>query len=360
MKEESRIPSTRPGEFPSKIPFSTSEAHPALSLSTRPGPESVGPQSLSSVTAEKLSAVRLFAGVPPNELRELLIHCRVKRLDKEGILIRPGESDDRLYVLLTGMLRIHLATVDNDPIASVLPGESVGEMSVIDSSPRSAYVVAGEPSRLLEIRRDIFWALANICPSVPVNLLHLLAERLRGNNTMVHESKLLQQEYKRHASVDGLTGLYNRRWLDEVLPRQLKRSLMQKVPMSLVMIDVDHFKQFNDRYGHQAGDFVLFAVARVLKSSFRPTDLTARYGGEEFTVVLPDTVLDGARVAAERVRMAVATTELVMPEHKRLPSVTVSLGIAQLGETDDASLLIQRADDALYSAKRSGRNCVKP
>jgi diguanylate cyclase (GGDEF)-like protein len=195
---------------------------------------------------------------------------------------------------------------------------------------------------------------------VPINLLHIMASRMRGNNSAISESRRLQQLYKRHASIDALTGLHNRRWLDEMLPRQLTRSAMQDEPVSVAMIDVDHFKSYNDEHGHQAGDFVLFAVAHVLKKCFRPTDLTTRYGGEEFTVVLPNTALSGALSAGERVRKAIHETDLLTPSQRALPSVSVSIGMAQLHGSEGAQALLKRADAALYAAKRDGRNCVRP
>jgi diguanylate cyclase (GGDEF)-like protein len=346
--------------IPLQIEPRAGEALQAESYSARPVPVSAGPAVLTALTPAQLSKARLFSGLPHCELEGLLAQCSLKNLDQNGILIRPGETEDAVYVLLSGNLRIHLSTIDNDPIATVNPGESVGELSVIDSSPRSAYVIASAPSRLLEIKRDVFWRLADTCPTLPVNLLHSLARRLRENNTTIYESKRLQQEYKLHASVDGLTGLYNRRWLDEVLPRQVNRSLTQNAPTSLIMLDVDHFKRFNDEHGHQAGDFVLFAVARVLRTCFRPTDLIARYGGEEFTIILPDTPASGAIVAADRVRLSMADAHWVMPDQRELPTITVSMGVAELQTSDTAHKLVERADAALYQAKMGGRNRVCP
>lgn len=316
------------------------------------------PEASLEVAADDLRRTRLFDGVDTVHLLRVLDECCARPLRAEEVLIRPGEVDDRMFVLLSGRLRVHLATLEDEPITMVEPGDSVGEISLIDSSPRSAYVAAEEPSMLLEVPHSVFWSLAAAAPQVPINLLHVLASRVRGNNTAISESRRLQQLYKQHASIDALTGLHNRRWLDEVLPRQLKRSAMQNEPASVVMIDVDHFKSFNDEHGHQAGDFVLFAVAHVLKESFRPTDLAARYGGEEFTVVLPNTALEGARIAGDRVRATICQTELVTPSQQRLPNVSVSMGVAELRADETAEQLLQRADRALYDAKRDGRNRV--
>jgi diguanylate cyclase (GGDEF)-like protein len=192
-----------------------------------------------------------------------------------------------------------------------------------------------------------------------LNLLAVLAERLRGNNGTLSESLRLQREFQRHAALDSLTGLNNRRWLDEMIPRQLKRSRFEGQPLSLLMLDIDHFKRLNDQHGHQAGDFALFSVAELLRARLRPTDLLGRYGGEEFTIVLPGTNVAGAKVAAERVRRAVEETALVLPDGKPLPQITVSLGVAQAGPETTVAELVEQADRALYRAKANGRNRVE-
>ncbi|MCA9642030.1 MAG: GGDEF domain-containing protein [Myxococcales bacterium] len=299
----------------------------------------------------------LLRNVDTRSVLGILCDCPRPQLEPGQVLIRAGETENRMYLLLDGRLRVHVDSLQNDPVAVLEPGETVGELALLDEKPRSAFVVADTPATLLELDCDLFWSLVHSSHEVALNLLSILAERLRGSNGTVAQSRKLAQEYQRHASVDGLTGLYNRRWLDDVLPRQIKRSAIAGEPMCVVMIDVDHFKRFNDEHGHRAGDFVLFSVARVLRERFRPTDLVARYGGEEFCVVLPDTDLQGAQAAAERVREAVARASL--DYEVPLPSVTISVGIS-LAQPDDAQgRLIERADAALYRAKASGRNRVE-
>jgi len=289
----------------------------------------------------------------------LLEPCEVRVLAPGDVLISPGDTDRNLYLLLKGSLQVYLGSSEEDLVAVLAAGQAVGELALIDEKPRSATVVAAESCRVLVLPEAVFWSLLDASHEATLNLLHMVSARLRGNNSTLSESRRLQQQYRRHASLDALTGLHNRRWLDEVVPRQIKRSQLQGEPLSLLMIDVDHFKSFNDSFGHQAGDFVLFALARILGARLRPTDMVARYGGEEFTVILPNTRLEGARGAAERLRAAVAETELIMPDATRLGTVTISLGAAERQLEEELAGLVCRADAALYRAKELGRNRVE-
>ena len=167
-----------------------------------------------------------------------------------------------------------------------------------------------------------------------------------------------RREHQEFALVDGLTGLYNRRWLDQFLLRQMSRARVSGESLSIAMIDIDHFKNFNDTYGHQVGDFVLVSIADCLRNSLRPTDLTARYGGEEFTVILPQTSGENAMIAAERVRESVSSLNLVTPGGLELPPLTISIGVSELTASESMEQLIEAADRALYTAKESGRNRV--
>jgi diguanylate cyclase (GGDEF)-like protein len=167
-----------------------------------------------------------------------------------------------------------------------------------------------------------------------------------------------RREHQELALVDGLTGLYNRRWLDQFLLRQMSRARVSGESLSIAMIDIDHFKNFNDTYGHQVGDFVLVSIADCLRNSLRPTDLTARYGGEEFTVILPQTSGENAMIAAERVRESVSSLNLVTPSGLELPPLTISIGVSELTTSESMEQLIEAADRALYTAKESGRNRV--
>jgi diguanylate cyclase (GGDEF)-like protein len=179
------------------------------------------------------------------------------------------------------------------------------------------------------------------------HLLVALVYPLR--NALAHRSALLS------ARRDALTGLGNRASLDEQLDRELQFATRHTQPLSVALLDIDHFKAINDLNGHAAGDHVLRALAETLRGCVRDSDLAFRYGGEEFAVILSNTGLEGAAQVAERIRGAIAEADFRLPDGTRL-SVTGSLGVAehQLGETREG--LMERADQALYRAKAEGRN----
>jgi len=180
--------------------------------------------------------------------------------------------------------------------------------------------------------------------------LELLEEVRKGNEIL-----------RRASAIDGLTGLANRQAFDEGMDREWRRAMRELRPVSLIMVDIDHFKLYNDNYGHQGGDDCLKKVALVIAGSVkRPTDLAARYGGEEFMLVLPDTELRGAIDIAEKLRIAVEILGVSHSYSATASVVTVSIGVAAMIPEQglDPSLLIKKVDTALYAAKGGGRNRV--
>jgi len=181
------------------------------------------------------------------------------------------------------------------------------------------------------------------------NLLGIVASQM--SVTLERASYFLQQED--HARLDGLTGLLNRRMFQEILSDETKRARRYGRPLSLVMIDIDHFKKFNDTFGHPVGDEVIKMVSGIVKALVRGTDRAFRYGGEEFAIVLPETSSGNGYTLAERLRLSIQEDRSV----KSL-SVTISSGITEFAATDTPESFVKRSDTCLYSAKESGRNRV--
>ena len=185
----------------------------------------------------------------------------------------------------------------------------------------------------------------------------IVKARVRTHVKLKRQRDLLREL----SSMDGLTGIPNRRRFDEYYETEWLRSKRRQTPLSVIMADIDHFKAYNDTYGHAEGDACLKAVAKALQDALkRPSDLLARYGGEEFVVILPETEAEGARHLAEDMRRGVENMNIPHAESKVTNHLTISLGVGTLvpGAMTPPAALVKLADDKLYEAKDSGRNRV--
>jgi len=171
------------------------------------------------------------------------------------------------------------------------------------------------------------------------------------------QRKIAEEKYKRLAITDPLTNLYNRRHFFDKASEETIRSERYNRPLSIIMIDADHFKDINDKYGHQAGDHVLTVIAERLVNNLRPSDVPARFGGEEFCLLMPETDIEHALQVAERLRKSISDTPIEYNNNQI--TLTCSFGVTEKNEDDtDISNLISRADNALYNAKSDGRNTI--
>ena len=189
-----------------------------------------------------------------------------------------------------------------------------------------------------------------------------IEEALQNTNTQLQdklkEIQSLQERLKEQAVRDSLTGLYNRHYLEETLERELAKAERQQQPVGFAMIDIDSFKNINDAYGHEAGDFLLQALSNLLRSTIRTGDIACRYGGEEYVMVLPGASRDIILQRAETWRSLVE--KIRVPYQDKLLQVTISIGVAVYPEAGATPAdLLRAADQAMYAAKTAGRNCVR-
>ena len=185
--------------------------------------------------------------------------------------------------------------------------------------------------------------------------LQLRLKRVLRERQLKHERTLILEQLKELAITDDLTKLFNSRHFYNQIEQEVSRYNRYKRPFSILLIDVDHFKHFNDTYGHLEGDRILRRVARLITSCMRTMDTAYRYGGEEFTVLLPETTCDAALTVAERIKESVCNESLDYINNAR---VTVSIGATEYSDLDTVSDLVKRADRAMYIAKQKGRNRI--
>ena len=300
---------------------------------------------------QQLGKLRLFHKVATSNLDQLLKEFRACELEAGEVLLSPFNRNQHLYLLIEGQLRVYLGSLDNQPVSTLEVGDCAGEISFIDNEHPSAYVVAERPSTVLRLHRESLIALFRQSPQLMQNLLELLCARVRQGNRLILDSE-------QNANVDTLTGSFNRRWLEHVFERESTRCAFNEQPLSLLMLDVDHFKAYNDQHGHLAGDYALCLVAHTLRNQLRPKDSLVRFGGEEFVVLLPEIADQEARGIGERLRRSLEQIGAFYSPVGVLPGVTISLGLAQMRHQDSLQSLIARADAALYQAKQQGRNCL--
>lgn len=196
---------------------------------------------------------------------------------------------------------------------------------------------------------DILMPIVSLCGSITMLAMILLTRDSLGDPLKV-------ADLKKAAFTDTLTGLPNRRSFDMAMAERIEMARRRDQPLAVMLFDIDHFKRINDAHGHEWGDEALRLIGKALRRTKRETDMAFRFGGEEFTVIAPATTVQQAVTAADRLRRHIADLRLLKDE--QLVSLTISVGVAELRPDDDAASVLQRADLALYSAKRAGRNRV--
>lgn len=310
------------------------------------------------ITTSELAELSLLKGISHADLSWLLHQCEIIALEEEQVLLTPEKDNNTIYIVLSGQLVVQFDPQRGGLQTLVGPGGWLGEMSVIDHKRPSTTVVTETPVQLLAINESIWWELIERSHVAARNFLHALSSRLRDDNKLITEGMQKQKIFSEKAQTDSLTGLRNRHWLNEKLPELLRQREVDYLSCSLLMLDIDRFKQFNDQYGHLAGDRVLQSVANIVRDNLRDNDAAIRYGGEEIILVLPDTNEYNAEMIAQRLRQFIREHKVESYDGSLLPPVTVSIGVYSIADGDTAEQVLSRVDTALYEAKRAGRDRV--
>jgi len=326
--------------------------------------------SLAEDAVNRIKALQLPGDPPSFELWYTYVGRYIPALNRaiNELLAKNGTLSahdvDRIYDHYLGTFRI---TEQVEKIGTRVGAEidhAVGTIdAAIDSAARHRDNLASysheldKPADPAATRRLVEAVVSETRAAVAETESH--RETLKAARAQIDQMRKDLDAIRRESRTDALTALANRKQFDQSLVDAIRHATDTARPLSLLMYDVDHFKSFNDNWGHPVGDDVLRLIARVSKETARMGDTAARYGGEEFAVILPNTPLAIGVVLAERLRSAIATMEVMQRStNVNLGRVTVSIGVAQWQAGETARDLIERADACLYAAKRQGRNRV--
>ena len=277
---------------------------------------------------------------------------QIDKLIKGSILTKRLEySNDSIYAKSAAEKTIMQTTEVGETLKSVIPEISDDIIYIINNENACKSIIT-----IPLYSRNTHYGWFNVFSSRKemtngeTDFLTIFAQQIEMAITIAD----LFEEVKSQAVTDGLTGLYNRRYFEEYLKKEVTRAMRQQQPFSIVGLDLDHLKQINDKYGHAYGDLAIKTVANVLKKNARSIDTAARMGGEEFNVILPGVDSNGAMIAAERIRKALESEQLDTIGH-----ITASIGVATfLEHSDNIEDILELTDQAMYQSKRNGRNQV--
>lgn len=311
-------------------------------------------------TGKLIQQISIFSDLSADEIAVILTRMRDLTLVKDEILFREGDSGDTLFVLLSGSASITVNVPGSGELtlAEIGAGSFIGEMCLIENLPRSATCRLRENSALLSLdKAGLRYLMENHCAiaeKILYRMLLITTERLHNTGALVSDMVQWGEKAQLRVITDEFTGLYNRRFLDSALLAEFRKTETARAPLSIVMVDLDHFGSVNKTYNEAFGDEVILKSSEAFKASFRSGDILARYGGDEFTFLLPNTPGETAlKLCADACRRVAS---LEFPEHPDF-RITASMGIATAPDNARSlDELRETADKALYESKEGGRN----
>ena len=315
--------------------------------------------------AEFLQQVDLLSSLNKDEINRITHYFNTVNIGKNETLFEQGDEGNALYIVKEGKVisTIKLPDGNEQKVAEFESGDFFGDMSVIEQAPRSATCKAIEDSTLYEINEKEFFELMDINPGIAIKIMHrmlnTITSRLRNANEFVVDMVQWGEDARTRAITDPLTGVFNRRYLDDSIDNFFKSAKKNNNPLSVVMIDLDYFRLINDNYGHDVGDEAIIEIVKVLKDNVREKDIIARYGGDEFTILLPETSFNDGRHVAQAICKKVANLTMLKKFDGPVKNLSLSMGMASYPKNAKSLKTLRgKADKALYNAKENGRNQV--
>ncbi|HNR86775.1 MAG TPA: diguanylate cyclase [Spirochaetota bacterium] len=313
-----------------------------------------------------LKTVGMLSSLKMSELHQFSQHLELLRFPAGAFICRQLDPGDELFIIKSGVTSVSISVQDGTEkeLTQLKSGEFFGEMAIFENAPRSANCVALEDCEILRMNKEDFFTLMRTYPHTAINvmksMLNKTTDRLNASGQFITQMVKWGEDASLRAVTDKLTGVFNRRYLESELEKRFTMAQKEGAPLSLVMADMDFFREVNEGYSHEVGDRYIVEVAKVFTTTFRKTDIVSRYGGDEFTILLPNTDLETAMAVTEDVRRAVERLDFLKELEGPDLHLSVSLGVSCFPATARTQAeLTEQADKALYAAKKGGRNRVE-
>ncbi|MFO7731255.1 MAG: diguanylate cyclase [Spirochaetia bacterium] len=317
---------------------------------------------MAKTPVDVLGSIDILSNLSADDLNRLYSLMRIEEYREGTTLFKEGDTGEIMYIVLSGSVSISVRTQDGGvlELAEISEGSFFGEMSIFDSTERSATCTPKSDTKVLSLRADNFYEFIKTKPEAGISImrgmLKTTAQRLATTGAFLSDMVTWGEKARARAITDDFTGLYNRRFLDQAAEERLTEAHRKGSPLSLMMLDLDHFGTINDEYGQAIGDRVVLAAVEAFRKSFSSDTVSVRYGGDEFTFLLKETSPEQALENYNKLIQELGKIELPVQSDASVKNVTASVGIAAFPDSGDSfALLMKQADKALYQAKEQGR-----
>lgn len=312
---------------------------------------------------ENLNNIPLFSSLTAEEIDIFSSILKKYDIENDTVLFNEGDSGEEMFILIQGKVGIFIKTQDNKEIEidEITSGNFFGEMSIFDHSPRSATCKTKDKSVIFGLKAKSFFESIDKYPEIAIKIMYkmvsIIGGRLEKTGAFLSDIVMWGEKARRRAITDEYTGLYNRRFYDDVINELFKKAKESGSFLSLVMLDLDHFGTLNKEYGQKKGDEIILSASEIFNQTFGKDDIMIRYGGDEFIFIMKNSTSEESLKTCNVVIEKLREINLNDTNEKSVKQITGSIGIATFPtHADDLEILKSNADKAVYQAKESGRD----